>query len=281
MISEPPLDIFHCIKRALEEDIGSGDVTTDSIVPAGAELRGRIVAKQQGIVAGLEVAHDVMLVLSEQVTFAANVVDGSRVERGTVLAQVAGSARALLTGERTALNFLGRMSGIATLTGQYVDAVKSTKAIILDTRKTAPGLRALDKLAVRLGGGQNHRTGLFDMVLIKDNHIDFAGSLTEAVERVRTSGTTLEIEVETRTLDNVREALRLGIERILLDNMTPQAMREAVEIASGHAKLEASGNVTLENVLEVAETGVDYISVGALTHSPRVFDVSLEWVSLD
>jgi nicotinate-nucleotide pyrophosphorylase (carboxylating) len=276
-----PLDISHCIKRALEEDIGSGDVTTDSIVPAGATLRGRIIAKQQGIVAGLEVAHNVMLALSEQITFVSNVADGSHVERGTVLAEVAGSARALLTGERTALNFLGRMSGIATLTGQYVDAVKSTKAIILDTRKTAPGLRALDKLAVTLGGGQNHRTGLFDMVLIKDNHIDFAGSITAAVERVRASGTILAIEVETRTLDNVREALRLGVERILLDNMTPETMREAVEIAGGRAKLEASGNVTLENVLEVAQTGVDYISVGALTHSPRVFDVSLEWVGSD
>jgi nicotinate-nucleotide pyrophosphorylase (carboxylating) len=276
-----PLDISHCIQRALEEDIGSGDVTTDSIVPAGATLRGRIVAKQQGIVAGLEVAHSVMLALSEQITFVPNVADGSHVERGTVLAEVAGSARALLTGERTALNFLGRMSGIATLTGQYVDAVKSTKAIILDTRKTAPGLRALDKLAVRLGGGQNHRTGLFDMVLIKDNHIDFAGSITAAIDRVRASGTALAIEVETRTLDNVREALRLGVERILLDNMTPQTMREAVEIAKGRAKLEASGNVTLEHVLEVAQTGVDYISVGALTHSPRVFDVSLEWVGSD
>src|SRR6185369_653388 len=166
-------------------------------------------------------------------------------------------------GERTALNFLGRMSGIATLTRQFANAVAGTNAIILDTRKTAPGLRALDKLAVRLGGGQNHRTGLFDMVLIKDNHIDFAGSITAAVERVRASGTTLAIEVEARTLDNVREALRLGVERILLDNMSPAMMREAVELVRGGAKLEASGNVTLENVLEVARTGVGYISVGA------------------
>lgn len=278
MIPEPPLDISHCIKLALEEDIGSGDVTTGSIVPADASLRGRIVAKQEGVVAGLQVANEVFRALSRDITFDAKVSDGSRVTRGTVLADVSGDARALLTGERTALNFLGRMSGIATLTRQFVDRVAATNAVILDTRKTAPGLRTLDKLAVRLGGGQNHRTGLFDMVLIKDNHIDFAGSITAAVERVRASGTALAIEVETRTLDNVREALQLGVERILLDNMSPETMRGAVEMAKGRAKLEASGNVTLENVFEVALSGVDYISVGALTHSPRVFDVSLEWV---
>jgi len=278
MNSELPLEIVQCIKRALEEDIGTGDVTTDTIVPAGASLRGRIVAKQGGVVAGLYIAKQVMLALSERVTFESKVEDGSRVTRRTVLADVDGPARVLLTGERVALNFLGRMSGIATLTRMFVDAVSSTNAVILDTRKTAPGLRTTDKLAVRLGGGQNHRTGLFDMVLIKDNHIDFAGSITSAVERVRASGTQLEIEVETRTLDNVREALALGVERILLDNMSIETMREAVSICDGRAKLEASGNVTLDNVLEVAGTGVDYISVGALTHSARVFDVSLEFV---
>jgi len=270
--------ISEYIQRALEEDIGAGDVTTDTIVPADATLRGRIVAKQDGIVAGLDVAKDVFLTLNPDITFLAKTQEGSTVTRRDVLAEVEGSARALLTGERVALNFLGRMSGIATLTRKFVDAVAGTKAKILDTRKTAPGLRMTDKLAVRLGGGQNHRTGLFDMVLIKDNHIDFAGSITQAVERVRASGTTLEIEVETRTLDDVREALALGVERILLDNMSPDMMREAVAICSGRAKLEASGNVTLDNVLEVAKTGVDYISVGALTHSPVVFDVSLEFV---
>ena len=279
--TEPLLDISQCVKRALEEDIGSGDATTDSIVPAGASLRGRIVAKQQGIVAGLTIANDVFHALNPDIDFDARVEDGSRVMKGTVLANISGEARALLTGERTALNFLGRMSGIATLTRQFVDAVAGTGATILDTRKTAPGLRTIDKLAVRLGGGHNHRTGLFDMVLIKDNHVDFAGSITAAVERVWATGTTLPIEVETRTLENVREALSLGVERILLDNMSPETMREAVTIsrgANGRVKLEASGNVTLENVLEVAQTGVDYISVGALTHSPRVFDMSLEWV---
>ena len=271
--------ISEYIKRALAEDIGTGDVTTDTIVPAGATLRGRIVAKQDGVVAGLDVAKQVFLTLNEHVTFVAKTKDGSKVTRGDVLADVEGPARALLTGERVALNFLGRMSGIATLTRKFVDAVAGTNAVILDTRKTAPGLRLTDKLAVRLGGGQNHRTGLFDMVLIKDNHIDFAGSITQAVERVRASGTKLEIEVETRTLDDVRDALALGVERILLDNMSPDTMREAVAISGGRAKLEASGNVTLDNVLEVAKTGVDYISVGALTHSPVVFDVSLEFVA--
>ena len=270
--------ISEYIQRALEEDIGAGDVTTDTIVPADATLRGRIVAKQDGIVAGLDVAKDVFLTLNPDITFLAKTQDGSTVTRRDVLAEVEGSARALLTGERVALNFLGRMSGIATLTRKFVDAVAGTRAKILDTRKTAPGLRMTDKLAVRLGGGQNHRTGLFDMVLIKDNHIDFAGSITKAVERVRASGTPLEIEVETRTLDDVRKALALGVERILLDNMSPDTMREAVAICGGRAKLEASGNVTLNNVLEVAKTGVDYISVGALTHSPAVFDVSLEFV---
>lgn len=279
MTPDLPAEISRSIIRALEEDIGPGDVTTNTIVPADASLRGRIVAKQDGVVAGLDIAKQVMLALSQHVRFAAEVQDGEKVTRGTVLANLDGSARALLTGERTALNFLGRMSGIASLTRKFVDAVSGTKAIILDTRKTAPGLRITDKLAVRLGGGQNHRTGLFDMVLIKDNHIDFAGSITAAVQRVRVSGTRLEIEVETRSLDNVREALALGVERILLDNMSTATMREAVAICEGRAKLEASGNVTLDNVLEVASTGVDYISVGALTHSPQVFDVSLEFVA--
>lgn len=273
------LEISNCITRALEEDIGTGDVTTDTIVPADASLHGRIVAKQDGVVAGLEIAKQVMLALDQRVTFLTQVEDGSKVTHGTVLAEVEGPARALLTGERTALNFLGRMSGIATLTRKFVDAVSGTKAVIIDTRKTAPGMRAADKLAVRLGGGQNHRTGLFDMVLIKDNHIDFAGSITAAVQRVRASETRLEIEVETRSLDNLREALALGVERILLDNMSTETMREAVAICEGRAKLEASGNVTLDNVLEVAGTGVDYISVGALTHSPAVFDVSLKYVA--
>lgn len=271
--------IFECIRRALDEDIFTGDVTTDNIVPVDARLSGNIVAKQSGVVAGLKVSKMVFQQLSADISLTANVSDGSFVEPGMVLARVSGSARALLTGERTALNLLGRMSGIATLTRQFVDAVAGTKAVILDTRKTAPGLRAVDKLAVKLAGGHNHRTGLFDMVLIKDNHIDFAGSITAAVERVRASGTPLEIEVEARTLEDLREALNLGVERVLLDNMTIETMREAVAINGGKAKLEASGNITLQNVRAVAETGVDFISVGALTHSAPVFDVSLKWAS--
>ncbi len=269
-------EILNCLKRALEEDIGNGDVTTNSLVPAGVVLRGQIIAKQIGIIAGLDVARNVLLLLNDRINFRAVVAEGSQVAKGAVLADVEGDARSLLTGERVALNFLGRMSGIATLTSQFVNAVSGTKAVILDTRKTAPGLRAIDKLAVRRGGGQNHRTGLFDMVLIKDNHIDYAGSLTEAVRRVRESGTKLEIEVEARTIDDVLKALDLGVERILLDNMSIATMLEAVELNPGGAKFEASGNVTLDNVRQIAETGVDYISVGALTHSPKVFDVSFK-----
>jgi nicotinate-nucleotide pyrophosphorylase (carboxylating) len=279
MITALSADIITSIKRALEEDIGDGDVTTNGIVPLEATLRGNIVAKQSGVIAGLAVAEAVFHQLDEQVTFRAMVNEGSLVLSRTTIAELDGSARALLTGERAALNFLGRMSGIATVTRQFVDAVSETRARILDTRKTAPGLRTLDKLAVKIGGGENHRTGLFDMILIKDNHIDFAGSITSAVNRVRQTATNLEIEVEARTLKDVREALDLGINRILLDNMTVETMRQAVELTGGRAKLEASGNVTLENVAEVARTGVDFISIGALTHSPKVFDVSLEWVA--
>jgi nicotinate-nucleotide pyrophosphorylase (carboxylating) len=270
--------ILACIRRALEEDIGPGDVTTNAIVPATSLMRGQLVAKQSGVVAGLDVAEAVFKTLDERVAFRALVAEGAQVERQQVLAEVSGPARSLLTAERTALNFLGRMSGIATLTRQFVDAVAGTRAIILDTRKTAPGLRLVDKLAVRRGGGQNHRLGLYDMILIKDNHIDHAGSLAEAVQRARAARSGLEIEVEARTLADVQTALDLGVSRILLDNMPPEMMRRAVELAAGRALLEASGNVTLENVRQIAETGVDYISVGALTHSARVFDVSLEWV---
>jgi nicotinate-nucleotide pyrophosphorylase (carboxylating) len=270
-------EIVDSLKRALDEDIGRGDATTNSIVPADASLVGQIVAKQDGVVAGLEVAEEVFLILDERVEFTANVEEGAFVTRGAVIADLTGPARALLTGERTALNFLGRMSGIATLTRRFVDAVSGTGATILDTRKTAPGLRAVDKLAVRRGGAQNHRFGLFDMVLIKDNHIDFAGSLAEAVRRARESVTNLEIEVEVRTLAELQIALDLGVPRVLLDNMQPDVLRAAVKMNDRRAILEASGNVTLENVREIAETGVDFISVGALTHSPRVFDVSLVW----
>lgn len=277
-----PAEIVECIRRALVEDIGAGDATTNSIVPEMAQMKGQIIAKQAGIVAGLDVAEATCYLLDEEaapvVQFTSCVAEGERVTNRQVLAKVSGPARTLLTAERTALNFLGRMSGIATLTRQFVDAVAGTHAVILDTRKTAPGLRTLDKLAVKRGGGQNHRIGLYDMILIKDNHIDFAGSLVEAVRRARAAHTGLEIEVEARTLDDVQVALDLGVKRILLDNMSPETMRQAVAFAGGRAKLEASGNVTLDTIRQVAETGVDYISTGALTHSVKVFDVSFLWV---
>lgn len=269
-------DLRSAIKLALREDIGAGDVTTIPIVPASARALAQLVAKQHGIVAGLDVAAAVFRELDSGIRVTTHVDEGARVTAATALAEVSGPARAILTAERTALNFLGRMSGIATLTRRYVDAVAGTKARILDTRKTAPGLRAFDKIAVERGGGANHRIGLYDMILIKDNHVDFAGSLAEAVRRVRASGTSLEIEGEARTLDEVREALQAGVDRILLDNMDLEALREAVRLVAGRARLEASGGVTLDTVRAIAETGVDDISIGALTHSAKVFDVSLE-----
>jgi len=274
-----PPEILATIRQALAEDIGTGDVTTDSIVPLAAAMRGQIIAKQTGIAAGLDVARAVYQILDERVLFETCVPEGAPVENRALLARVSGPARALLTAERTALNFLGRISGIATLTARFVAAVAGTRAVILDTRKTVPGLRSLDKLAVRRGGGQNHRTGLYDMVLIKDNHIDFAGSITAAVGRARAAAQGLEIEVETRNLADVAEALELGVERILLDNMSAEMMRQAVGLNAGRAKLEASGNVNLANVRTIAETGVDYISIGALTHSVEVFDVSFLYVA--
>jgi len=278
---ELPEAILSAIRNALAEDIGSGDVTTNSIVPPDARMSGRIIAKQAGVIAGLDVAAATFSLLDRGVKFLPHIEEGKCVENRQVLADLSGAARALLTGERTALNFLGRMSGVATLTRQFVEAAAGTKAVILDTRKTAPGLRLVDKLAVRRGGGQNHRVGLYDMILIKDNHIDFAGSLAEAVSRARGAGNSLQVEVEARTLEDVRAALELGVERILLDNMSTKMMSEAVTLTNGRAKLEASGNVTLENVRKIAETGVDFISIGALTHSARVFDVSLNFTPSD
>ncbi len=273
-----PLEILATIRSALAEDIGPGDATTNSIVPTEATMRGQIIAKQDGVIAGLDVAQTVYQMVDAQVDFRPQVDEGGRVTNRQVLALVSGRTRSLLTTERTALNFLGRISGIATLTRSFVDAVAGTKAVILDTRKTAPGLRLLDKLAVRRGGGQNHRIGLYDLVLIKDNHIDYAGSITLAVQRARAGAPGLAIEVEARTLDDVHAALAIGVERILLDNMTPESMAEAVRLTAGRSKLEASGNVTLETVRRIAETGVDYISVGALTHSAKVFDVSFDYI---
>jgi nicotinate-nucleotide pyrophosphorylase (carboxylating) len=269
--------ILAAVEHALTEDIGAGDVTTNSIVSPETIAAARIIAKEDGVLSGLSVAQAVFLSLDPEMNFTYGALDGREVVRGQTLAELKGSARAILSGERTALNFIGRMSGIATLTHRFVEAVAGTKAVILDTRKTAPGLRLIDKLAVRHGGGENHRSGLYDMVLIKNNHIDCAGSLTAAIELARRQ-TGLEIEVEARDLEEVRAALSAGIARILLDNMSLDEMRRAVELTAGRAKLEASGNVTLENVREIAATGVDCISIGGLTHSPKGFDVSLRWI---
>ncbi|HEX3229554.1 MAG TPA: carboxylating nicotinate-nucleotide diphosphorylase [Pyrinomonadaceae bacterium] len=268
-------EILSSVERALAEDVGPGDATTEGIIPAGASLSGRIVSKESGVVAGLTVARAAFQLLDQQVAFAAFLADGDVVEAGQTVIEIRGSARAILTAERTALNFLGRMSGIATRTREFVEEIRGTNARILDTRKTAPNLRASDKLAVRLGGGENHRFGLYDMILIKDNHIDFAGSITAAVSRARASNSSLAIEVEARNLSDMAEALDAGVRWIMLDNMTLDDMRRAVVLNSGRAKLEASGNVSLKHVRQIAETGVDYISVGALTHSVQALDVSL------
>ncbi len=264
------------IRRALEEDIGDGDVTTLCTLPPGARLTGQFIAKEPGVIAGLAAAGLAFSLVDERAAFTPTVADGEWVEARAVIASVSGLGRALLSAERTALNLLQRMSGIASLTRRFVDAIESTQAVILDTRKTAPGLRLLDKWAVRLGGGQNHRFGLYDMALIKDNHIAAVGSLTEAVARVRAGDKQgRAIEVEVKNLAELEEALGLQVDRIMLDNMSLAEMQEAVRLTAGRTPLEASGNVTLENVAAVAATGVNHISIGALTHSARALDISL------
>ena len=264
------------IKQALQEDLGDGDVTTNCIVPSDLELRGQFVAKQAGVVAGLKVAARTFTLVNEQVQFTPHINDGDAVTPGQVIAEVQGLGQALLSGERVALNFLQRMSGIATLTRQFVEAMQGSSTVILDTRKTAPGLRILDKWAVQLGGGQNHRFGLFDMVLIKENHITAAGSITAAVSRVRAKDNRQRpIEVEVKNLTELEEVLALAVDRVLLDNMSLDEMRQAVSSTNGRVPLEASGNMSLERVAEVAATGVDFISIGMLTHSVQALDISL------
>lgn len=265
------------IRNALAEDLGDGDVTTLNTISADARLTGDFLVKAAGVIAGLRVAQRVFALLDPAVEFRALAADGAAVKRGDIVAVVTGPGRPILSGERVALNFLQRMSGIATATRRYVDAVAGMRAVILDTRKTVPGLRTLDKWAVRLGGGRNHRTGLYDMALIKDNHIAAVGSITEAVRRVREGDPRRRpIEVEVTNLDQLAEALALPIDRILLDNMSYETMAAAVQLAAGKIPLEASGNVTLDTVAAIAATGVDFISVGALTHSVKALDISLD-----
>ncbi|WP_457566456.1 carboxylating nicotinate-nucleotide diphosphorylase [Caldithrix abyssi] len=269
-------DWHNLVKLALAEDIGDGDVTTDCTITEDIEIVAHLLAKSDGIIAGLEVFLACFQELDPSIQFKWNKSDGDAVRPGEKIALLKGKARAILTAERTALNFLQRMSGIATLTRQMVEAVKGTPAKILDTRKTAPGLRYFDKWAVRIGGGQNHRFGLYDMVLIKDNHIVACGGIRQAVERVRVCDKKQRlIEVEVKNLDELREAIDSGVDRILLDNMSPETMKQAVGICGGRIPLEASGNVTIETVRPIAESGVDFISVGALTHSVKALDVSL------
>lgn len=267
------------IELALKEDLGElGDVTTQATVPADAQVTGQVVSKARGVIAGLPAFIAVYRKVDPALNLQACVQDGAEVDAGAVICTVSGSARSILTGERVALNFLQRLSGIATLTARFVEAVRGTRAVILDTRKTTPGWRLLEKYAVRMGGGQNHRVGLYDAVMIKDNHIVASGGLEQAVVRVRSDSAARELPliVEVETLEQLQDALALGPNRILLDNMSLEAMTIAVQLAAGRVPLEASGNMSLATVRAVAETGVDFISVGALTHSAPAFDLSMK-----
>ena len=263
------------IDLALAEDVGHGDLTSEALVPPDARSRARIVQKAPGVISGLHVAESVFRRVDPSLRWHGHAPEGEWREDGLV-AEVAGATASILRGERVALNFLGRLSGVATLTARYVRAVEGTGARILDTRKTTPLLRALEKQAVLAGGGVNHRIGLFDALLVKENHIAAAGSVAEATRRaLAAAGDGVPVEIECATLDELREALDAGAPRILLDNMSLDEMRDAVAISAGRAELEASGNVSLENVRGVAATGVDFISVGALTHSAPALDLSL------
>ncbi len=264
------------IDLTIAEDVGPGDATSEAVLPLDLELHGRIVAKEAGVIAGLPIVEAVFARVDPALRFTVHVQDGAGVNPGDLVAEVRGPGRGMLTAERTALNFLQQLSGIATLTRSFVDAVAGTGATILDTRKTRPGYRVLDKYAVRMGGGQNHRMGLYDMIMVKDNHADAAGSITAAVEQARAAHPDLPIEVEVRDQDELREALVLDVDRVMLDNMSLDEMRDAVRLTAGSVPLEASGGVNLESVAAIAATGVDYISVGALTHSAPALDLSMK-----
>jgi nicotinate-nucleotide pyrophosphorylase (carboxylating) len=267
------------IEAALREDMPEGDATSEILVPPDARSEAYFLAKEDGVVAGLDVAARVFARIDPSTIFIERFKDGAAFRQGDKLARVKGPTLALLKGERTALNFLQRLSGIATATRRFVDAVAGTKARILDTRKTTPGLRLLEKYAVRTGGGTNHRLSLSDMVLIKDNHLHFVGSVAEAVRRARAKVRPgVKIEVEAASLLQVREALAAGADWIMLDNMPLETMSQAVGLAGGRVPLEASGNMSLDRIRAVAETGVDFISVGALTHSARAIDISMDFV---
>jgi nicotinate-nucleotide pyrophosphorylase (carboxylating) len=274
---ENPIFLDSVIRNALEEDLGPGDLTTNAIVDPSAMGKGALLARESLVLAGLPVFKRVFNLLSPDMAFEFSFEDGETVGDGEKIGMVSGPLEAIVKGERTALNFLQRMSGIATLTRRYVEKVAAHRVKVVDTRKTVPGLRILDKYAVRMGGGFNHRLGLFDGILIKDNHIAAAGSVSKAVLLARKSAPhTVKIEVEVEDLKGVEEAIQAGADAVLLDNMSPEMMRRAVELVADRLEVEASGNVNLENIEEVAQTGVNLISVGALTHSPRAVDLSLE-----
>ena len=275
----PRLMVDRAVEAALLEDLGrAGDITTLATIPAEAKARAVIAARKPGVVAGLALAESAFRQMDSAVSFRVRRPDGSALQHGDVVAEIAGPARAILTGERVALNFLGHLSGVATLTAAYAAKIVHTKASIVCTRKTTPGLRGFEKYAVRCGGGRNHRFGLDDAVLIKDNHIAACGGVGLAIERARAFvGHLVKIEVEVDTLDQLREAMAAGPDAVLLDNMTPDRLREAVGIVAGRAAIEASGGVNLDTVTAIAESGVDMISVGALTHSAPVLDLGLDF----
>ena len=270
--------IQEIVKIALEEDLGKGDITSELIIPEKQKGMGFIIAKEKGIIAGLEVAKSVFKQVDPGLVFKPLVSDGDKVRPNQKVALIRGKAKSILAGERTALNFLQRLSGIATLTGEFVRKIRGTKAKILDTRKTAPGLRLLEKYAVKKGGGKNHRQGLYDMILIKDNHIEAAGSISLAIRKALRNRKGLKIEVETRNLEEIKEALNFKINRIMLDNFRSEDLKKAVKLIRSKNKkveIEASGKVNLKNVRKIALSGVDFISVGALTHSAKALDFSL------
>ncbi|MGC2063939.1 MAG: carboxylating nicotinate-nucleotide diphosphorylase [Thermodesulfovibrionales bacterium] len=273
-----PTSVIELIRHALEEDIGHGDITTSLIVPPENTSRALYIAKGSFVLAGLPFAREVFSILDPGTKFTIFFHDGAKVSRGDVLGEVAGKTRILLAGERVSLNLLQRLSGIATLTSQFVDLVRGTRARIVDTRKTTPGLRFMEKYAVKMGGGLNHRFGLFDGILIKDNHIEEVGSITDAVSRAKAGHHLTKIEVEVENLKDLQEAIDAGADIIMLDNMPPHEMAEAVKLAGGRVTIEASGNMNLSNIREVANTGVDLISVGALTHSATAADISMKIV---
>lgn len=269
------------IRKALEEDLGSGDLTTNATIDPDLKGRASLLARETLVLAGLPVFIKVFRMLSVEIISEDYFEDGQVVQEGEKICQITGPANAILKGERTALNFLQRMSGIATLTKTYVDKVGLQKVRLVDTRKTAPGLRLFDKYAVCMGGGFNHRMGLYDGVLIKDNHISAAGSITNAVDLAkRKVPHTIKVEVEVEDLEALEEAIQAGADVILLDNMSPHRLKEAVRLSNGRVPLEASGGINLKNIEQIAKTGVDIISVGALTHSAKAVDISLEMIPL-